>query len=141
VNVNPERSFDEKDVHTAAPTGLYVVSAILLLGVVALIYYALVAPSYRIFAVIFGPFLLYAGIGLVPRWRGARAIAIVLFSLTLLLAILNLGALLFLDMADELGQEGVLRLAIQNGIRLIVLPVVLVFLLGKRVRTYYARST
>ena len=116
-------------------------SALLLLGVVSLTYYAFVAPSYRIFAAILGPFLLYTGIGLVPRWKGARAIAIVLVSLTLLLAILTLVALFFLDMTDELGVDNESRLAVQNGVRVIILPVVLFFLLGKRVRAYYARST
>ncbi len=129
------------DTIVTAPPGLYILSASFLLGVAALIYYAVPSPDYRVFAVIYAPFLLYAGAGLVPRWQGARIVAIVLVSLVLALAVLDVIAFFALDMADELGPEGVLALVMASGLRIMILPFVLIFLLGKRVTAYYAEST
>ena len=104
------------------------------------VYYAIAAPHYRVFAAIFGPLLLYTGFGLVPRWKGARLIAIIMISITLLLAVLTLVSMYFLDLSDEYGQDDLLRFTALNGVRIIVLPFVLFYLFGKRVRAYYSRS-
>ena len=131
----PNEEVAEKQV----PVGLYILSALLLLSTVALIYYAFIAPGYQIIAAIYGPLLLYTGLGLVPRWKGARLIAIVLLSLTLIMALANMGALFLLVAAEELGPDGAVQAAMRNGIRILLLPFILVFLFGKRVRKYYAR--
>ncbi len=132
---------DDEDAVDSAPPGLYILSAFFLLGVAALIYYAVTSPVYWLAAAIYGPFLLYAGAGLVPRWPGARILAIVLASLTLALAVLDIVAFFALDMANELGAAAVLAVVIQDGLRIMILPFVLIFLLGKRVKAYYAEST
>ncbi|MDJ0909378.1 MAG: hypothetical protein QNI99_09290 [Woeseiaceae bacterium] len=134
-------ALSDGDRTVTAPPGLYILSACFFLGVAALFYYAVSSPDYRVFAVIYAPFLLYAGAGLVPRWKGARILAIVLVSLSLALAILDVIAFVALDMADEQGAAAVLALVMASGFRIMVLPFILIFLLGKRVTAYFAEST
>ncbi|MEM1173257.1 MAG: hypothetical protein AAGI27_00470 [Pseudomonadota bacterium] len=123
---------------TRAPDGLYVLSGFMLLGVIAAIFYAYKSPSFLVVALVFGLPLLYSGLGLVRKWKGARVITIVLLSLVLLLAVANLAGLLLLDIANELGEEVFIRQLIQNGIRALVLPAALLYLFSKRVRSFYA---
>lgn len=120
--------------------GLYILSAFFFIGVAGAVYLASTSPDDRVLAVVLTPCYLYAGAGLVPRWRGAREVAIVLVALGLALALMNMIALFVLDAARTLGADSVLTLVMQSGVRILILPFVLAYLLGRRVKAYYRSS-
>ena len=125
------------DFENNTPSGLYVLSGLLIFSTFGILYYALTVPSYVYLGMIFIPLFIFMGVGIIKRWPGSRQTVMAFAMLMFVGAIANLIAVLFLEEGQELASTSNI---IKNIIRLAILPFVFFYLRSAKVKAYFKQA-
>ena len=122
----------------STPSGLYVISGLLFIGLILAVFYTITVPSYFFFGIIFIPLFLYMGIGIIKRWKGSRVTLFIFLILLFFLALFNLIAGLFIE---ELKEITTVEGSIKSLMRLLILPFVIYYLNTEKVKSYFKQAS
>lgn len=118
----------------STPSGLYVISGLLFIGLILAVFYTITVPSYFFFGIIFIPLFIYMGFGIIKRWKGSRVTLFIFLILVFFLALFNLMAGLFIEEVKEITTvEG----SIKSLMRLLILPFIIYYLNTEKVKSYF----
>jgi len=120
------------------PSGLYVLSGVMLLTIIIILYYAITVPPYRYLAVILIPLFIYMGVGIIRRWPRARPLVMVVAMLSFVGAVANILSPLFMKESQNLTSTGA---EVINVIQLVILSVVFFYLRSEKVKSYFNSAT
>ncbi len=122
----------------STPSGLYVISGLLFIGLILAVFYTITVPSYFFFGIIFIPLFIYMGIGIIKRWKSSRVTLFIFLILLFFLALFNLIAGLFIE---ELKEITTVEGSIKSLMRLLILPFVIYYLNTEKVKSYFKQAS
>jgi hypothetical protein len=127
---------EDDDGYAPKPYGLFIIAVFHLLGMVALAYKVFSDSEYDSWVLISVPILFYAAIGSVLCWPKAWHLLVAVVALNLGLAVFDFVVLIMTDIGKTLDPSQLLVLVATDIVRVLLLPFVLIYLLGKSVRSF-----
>ena len=124
------------DVYAPKPYGLYIIAAFHLLGMVGLAYKVFSDSAYNSWVLVSLPILFYAAVGSVRRWPKAWHLLVAVVSINLALAVFDFIVLSMTDIGKTFDPGQLLVVVAGDIVRVLLLPFVLIYLLGKSVRSF-----
>jgi uncharacterized membrane protein len=125
---------------TNRPTGVTSLAVLFALGALSQIVFAATNPRYLPIGLLFFAVASYLTVGFIRGWSHARLAAVVLLIFMFSFAFLNLAATLFEPESPILPEATRLSLIAKNLARVLLLPLVLLYLFRPAVTAYFHRS-
>jgi hypothetical protein len=126
---------------TNRPKEVTTLAVLFALGALSQVVFTATNPGYLPIGLLFFAVASYLAVGFIRGWNHARLASVVFLIFMLGLAFLNLAAILFLPESSTLVPEATrLSLIAKNLARVLLLPLVLLYLFRPAVTAYFRRS-